>query len=177
MKRIALALVATLAAAAPASAQHQGHGQAAAAAPAMCVLGGGHGGEHGQQQGGGHEMTLWAHEFMMYSHHAKDFELTADQTARIERIREAAQASCAQHMTMAMAAHDAATAAFGRAAPDMATFEAKAKEAAQHHGMAQIAVARAALEAFALLTPTQREKAVAERTEHAAQAAGGHSGH
>ncbi|HSJ09848.1 MAG TPA: hypothetical protein VK928_08030 [Longimicrobiales bacterium] len=208
MKVLTVALATTLAAVAPLAAQqHEGHDMGDV--PAMCVLGGGHGGGHGAAapaapaagEHAGHAqaapaqaaaaapmamastMTLWSHEFMMYNHHAKDFELTADQVARIETIRAAAQGSCTHHVHMSKQSDAAATAAFGQATPDMATFEAKVKESSSHVAMAHVAIAKAALEAFALLTPAQREKAIAERAEHAAKAAGaapaagGHTGH
>jgi len=188
MRAVTAALVA-LAAAAPAAAQqHEGHAmQHGSNVPAMCMLpgGGAHGAGHGDSagaqhaQGGMEEVTLWAHEFMMYAHHGAEFGLTDAQRTRIDQIRTNAQSSCTRHVQMAEQAKMAAVTAFGRANPDMAAFEAKLGEAAQHTTMAHVAIAKAALEAFEVLTPAQKEKALAERAEHTAQATGaaGHTGH
>lgn len=194
MRWMAMAAAAALVTAPAAAQQHDGHGAASGAAGGaghmmMCSVGGmpggmQHGGGAGQggaaqggmqhgQGGGGMQhagMMPWSHEFMALTHHAADFGLSEAQQARIAALRQEAQASCERHMTQAMAAHEAANAAWQKDTPDVSAWQANLREAATHMAEAQLAVGRAAIAALELLRPEQRAKAGAERKGHS----GGH---
>lgn len=101
--------------------------------------------------------------------HADALKLTADQVARIEALRD--QSAGPAHMHGAMAAHRQAAELLQAERPDLAAYEAKLREAADHMVQNHTSMARTAVEARAILTPEQR--ASLADLDHAAM---GHSG-
>lgn len=82
--------------------------------------------------------------------------LTSAQVERIEAIRDRAQREHQPHMQAAMQAMREADALLETSAPDLARFEARLKDCANHHVQAHLAMTRALLEAREVLTPEQR---------------------
>lgn len=87
-----------------------------------------------------------------------ELELTASQTADLERLKDEGQAEHMEHMQAACAAHGQATTALEGDAPDMDAYASALREAADHMVTGHVAMTRNALEARDLLTPEQREK-------------------
>lgn len=121
----------------------------------------GHPGQHeGHPQGmammAGHCPMMGGAAPMMLLHHADALDLSADQVERIETIRE--RTDGAAHMQGAMAAHRQAAELMAGDQPDLARFEAKLQEAADHMVQAHTAMARASVEARTVLTPEQRDR-------------------
>lgn len=101
--------------------------------------------------------------------HADALNLSADQVQRLEALRD--QAAGPAHMHGAMAAHRQAAELLQAERPDLAAYEAKLREAADHMVQNHTTMARTAVEARAILTPEQRTKLAS--LDHAAM---GHSG-
>ena len=94
----------------------------------------------------------------MILHHKQELGLSAEQIGRLETLEKQAEAACSQHMRLGMEAHQAANQLLEAAAPDFAAYTAKMKQAAGQMAEGHVAMAKAALEARAVLTPAQREK-------------------
>ena len=102
--------------------------------------------------------------------HAQDLGLTSEQQAKVTQLAQTSQASCEQHMQAAEASHKAAAAVLDGAHPDVAAYQSKLREVADHIIEAHVAVVKAGLEASAVLTPAQREKlAATARSMHGKQ--------
>lgn len=99
---------------------------------------------------------------------AQALGLTDAQVQKLRAIAEQAHAAAQPHAQAAMQAHHAAMQALDSDSPDLATFEARLREAATHQVEAQVAAARAATQALAVLTPEQRSNVrFALRLQHA----------
>ncbi len=85
-------------------------------------------------------------------------ELTEDQISGLEALRSAGHGAHGEHAQAAMAARAQASSALQGDAPDLDAYSDAFTEAAGHMAMAHVAMARTAIEARELLTPTQREK-------------------
>ncbi len=83
--------------------------------------------------------------------------LTAAQVTRLEALKKDAETACTEHMRLGMTAHQAANQLLEAAAPDFAAYSAKLTEAAGHMVEGQVAMARAAVAARDVLTPSQRQ--------------------
>jgi Spy/CpxP family protein refolding chaperone len=115
--------------------QHEGHEQR------MGMMA-----EHCPMMGGAHPT--------MILRHAEHLGLSQDQVRRIEAIRD--RAEVATHMQGAMAAHRQAAELLQAEQPDLAAYEARLRQAADHMVQAHTSMARTAVEARAILTPEQR---------------------
>ena len=82
--------------------------------------------------------------------------LTDAQVQRIETIRDRAGEAHQPHMQAAMRAMQEAAGMLETPTPDMSGYEAKLREAANHHVLAHATMARAWLEAREVLTAEQR---------------------
>jgi Spy/CpxP family protein refolding chaperone len=89
--------------------------------------------------------------------HRDQLGLSADQVQRLEALR--ADAPGAGHMSGAMAAHRQAAELLQSERPDLAAYEAKLREASEHMIQAHSTMARSVVQARAILTPEQRQKA------------------
>jgi hypothetical protein len=139
MRILALATMAFLAAAPVAAQQHAGHGQ--------------------QQNMSGMQICmemLGGPPPAMILQHREQLGLSADQVTRLESIQ--APAAAASHMQPAQAAHQAAAALLKTPSPDFSAYEAKLREAANHMVLAHTAMARAAVQARAVLNADQRTR-------------------
>jgi len=85
-------------------------------------------------------------------------ELTDDQVSRLEAIRDEHAGAPRQAMTAAMSAHRRAAEALHGDSPDFGAYEDALGEASDHMVRAHVAMARAAVQARAVLTPEQRER-------------------
>jgi Spy/CpxP family protein refolding chaperone len=86
--------------------------------------------------------------------HADHLGLSQDQVRRIEAIRD--RTDGAAHMQGAMATQRQAAELLQAEQPDLAAFEARLRQAADHMVQAHTTMARAAVDARAILTPEQR---------------------
>lgn len=143
--------------------QHQGMqpGQAGAAGQGMQH---GQAGAAGQAMGGmmgGMDHTKTAHMLM---EHGDDMglALTEAQKAQIAKLAEAASSSCQTHLKAAHAAHAAADAALEKG--DVAEYGRQLESAATHAVQAHVPVIRSGIEAKALLTKSQRDRASGQAT-------------
>lgn len=85
-------------------------------------------------------------------------ELTADQVARIEALRERTHEQHQPHMQAAMQArHQAMTILHGES-PDLSAYEARLEEAASHHVMGEMVMARAMQDLMAILDARQQDR-------------------
>lgn len=91
-------------------------------------------------------------------------ELTDDQVARLEALHESAQSEMRQHMMQGMQTMRAAQELLDGDSPELSAYEARLREAANHMVLAHTAMARAAVDARALLSPEQRERLALART-------------
>ena len=82
--------------------------------------------------------------------------LTDAQVRRIEAIRDRREESHMPHAQAAMRAMQDAAGMLEASTPDLSRYEAKLREAANHHVLAHAAMARTWLEAREVLTPEQR---------------------
>jgi Spy/CpxP family protein refolding chaperone len=82
--------------------------------------------------------------------------LTDVQVRRIETIRDRAGESHVPHAQAAMRAMQEAAGLLEAATPDISRYEAKLREAANHHVLAHAAMARMWLDVREVLTPEQR---------------------
>ncbi len=87
-----------------------------------------------------------------------DVGLTTEQEAKVDDLVAEARREHAAAMQSAMSAQSDAAAALAEATPDLAAYEQMMKQAASRMVDGQMAMARAAVEARALLTPEQRAK-------------------
>jgi Spy/CpxP family protein refolding chaperone len=101
--------------------------------------------------------------------HREMLQLTAPQIAKLEALQAAHHDDCNARMERVKAAEAAAAAALELAAPDVALFEAKSREAANLKIDCKVDMVRKGQEAAALLTPAQRA--------HLAHMSAGHGGH
>jgi Spy/CpxP family protein refolding chaperone len=90
----------------------------------------------------------------MILRHVDDLGLSQDQVRRIEAIRD--RADGAAHMQGAMATHRQAAELLRADQPDLAAYEARLRQAADHMVQAHTSMARTAVDARAILTPEQR---------------------
>ena len=84
--------------------------------------------------------------------------LSADQIGRLEEIQRRASEQQEERLRGATEADQAATMLLHGAAPDLAAYEARLREAAGQRVEARLARARALLKAHAVLTAVQRER-------------------
>jgi len=111
-----------------------------------------HAGGEGMMRSGGHG-PMMAHMLVQLR---EPLGLSEAQVQQLHTIaREAAQAH-EQHMHPAMQAHHAAMQALHSESPDVAAYEARLREAADHHVQAEVAGARALARAMGVLSPEQR---------------------
>jgi Spy/CpxP family protein refolding chaperone len=82
--------------------------------------------------------------------------LTDEQVRRLEAVQGRAQAAHRQHMPAAMAPMHEAMGILQGERPDFAQYEAKLRQAAEHLVAAHVAMARAMVEARAVLTAEQQ---------------------
>lgn len=94
----------------------------------------------------------------------ESLELTDDQVERLDALRERAQSGMRQHMMQGMQAMHAAQELLQGNSPDVGAYEERLREAANHMVLGQTAMARAALEARALLTPQQQDRLALARS-------------
>lgn len=85
-------------------------------------------------------------------------DLTDDQVARLEEIRQEFSGSQQQHMNAAMSAHQNARQALQGGDPDFDAYEEALQEASTHMVQAHTAMARAAIQAREVLTAEQRDR-------------------
>jgi Spy/CpxP family protein refolding chaperone len=118
---------------------------------------------HGDQPR--HEMGMMGEHCMkmmggpppaMLLHHQEELDLSADQIRRIERLQ--AEADGAAYMGAVMAAHREAAELLQADQPDLAAYEAKLREGAEHMIRAHTQMARTVVEARGILTPEQHQK-------------------
>ena len=116
--------------------------------------------QHGQQQpeeqGGMMQMQQMMPGPMMILQLREPLGLTQAQVGRLEAIRDRVQGEHQPHMQAAMRAMQEAQALLEGPTPDLSRYEAKLREAADHHVQAHVPMARAWLEAREVLTPEQR---------------------
>lgn len=87
-----------------------------------------------------------------------ELALTPDQKTRLEALANEPGEGRQTHMQAAMAARTRATKALSADAPDLQAYQNALEEAASRMVEVHVAVARAALDARAVLTPEQRSK-------------------
>lgn len=117
------------------AAQHEGHAQPMGMMAEQCPMMGG------------------ASPAMILGH-GDELDLSPDQVRQLEALRE--RSDGAAHMRGAMASHGQAAELLRADRPDLAAYEARLREAADHMVQAQTSMARTAVEARAILTPEQR---------------------
>ena len=84
-------------------------------------------------------------------------KLSAAQIAGLQALQKQAQADCAHHVQLAMAAQRASNQLLEATAPDFAAYAAKLKEASAHTVEAQVVMAKSAVAARKVLTNGQRQ--------------------
>lgn len=145
MRNVAIAIVlGGLLAAAPAFAQQHQHGQQPAEPGGMMQMQG----MHGMMMPGP----------MMILRLREPLGLTEAQAQRLEALREREQQAHHPHMMAAMQAMQEANRMLEQPDADLARYEAKLREAADHMVQAHLAMARTGQEAREILTPEQRSK-------------------
>jgi Spy/CpxP family protein refolding chaperone len=144
MIRIGAFLVAgSLLTALPAHAQSHSHGAQ------------GHGGEHAGMAAH-HDDAAHRHAPKKLLAHGEMLKLTATQVERLEALQARHHGDCMARMEQVKAAEAAAEAALLQTTPDLHTFEAKLREAANLKVDCKVDMARTGQEALAVLTPEQR---------------------
>jgi Spy/CpxP family protein refolding chaperone len=93
----------------------------------------------------------------MLLHHKQQLNLSAEQVNKLETLQKQAEAACSEHMRLGMEEHRAANQLLQAGSPDFAAYTARMKQAAAHMAEGHVAMAKAGVEARALLTPEQRE--------------------
>lgn len=122
---------------------------------------GGPGGTMGMMDGG---MMGTAGGPAMLLRLEESLELTDDQVARLEALHESAQTEMRQHMMQGMQTMRSSHELLDGESPELSAYEARLREAANHMVLAHTAMARAAVDARALLTPEQQERLALART-------------
>ena len=122
---------------------------------------GGPGGRTGMMDGG---MMGMAAGPAMLLRLEESLELTHDQVARLEALHESARTEMRQHMMQGMQTMRSAQELLDGDSPEFSDYEARLREAANHMVLAHTAMARAAVDARALLTPEQQERLALART-------------
>ena len=126
----------------------------------MCSMMGGQAmaGHEGMMSGGG--MAGMNHGDMMGAalFGGVDLALTPDQNAKLGDLMGKAREEHQAHMQAAMSVQMGATPALAGTQPDLDAYRKAMREAADHMVQAHMAVARASVEARALLTPDQLAK-------------------
>ena len=84
--------------------------------------------------------------------------LSPEQREHLHALTERTEGEARQHMSAAMAAHQEARSALGGERPDVEAYAAALRDAVDHMVHGHAAMARASVEAVALLTPAQREE-------------------
>jgi Spy/CpxP family protein refolding chaperone len=92
----------------------------------------------------------------MLLQHREMLNLTAAQAERLEALQAAHKADCHARMERVKAAEQAALAALAGATPDVATFEAKSREAANLKVDCKVDMVKTGQEALTVLTAEQR---------------------
>lgn len=144
------------------------HGQPAAAAPGQQPQGMQHGqpGAEKKEMGGmmgGMKMDHTRTAHMLVEHGDEmGLALTEEQKAKMTQLAEAASASCATHIEAAKTSHVAALQALDKG--DLDDYEDKLEDAMEHAIQAHVPVIRSGIEAKALLTDAQRDKATGQAT-------------
>jgi Spy/CpxP family protein refolding chaperone len=159
------ALAAGLFAVAPLHAQHT-HGQHQQQAQQQAHEHGAEGGMHcpmhEEKHGAGGEHASHGsdpvHRYapMMLLQHREMLNLTAAQAERLEALQAAHKADCHARMERVKAAEQAALAALTAATADVATFEAKSREAANLKVDCKVDMVKMGQEALTVLTAEQR---------------------
>ena len=94
-------------------------------------------------------------------------ELTDDQVAQLEMLRDSARTTMRQHMMQGMQGMRAASRLLTSDSPDLEAYAAQLRESMDHMIQAHMAMARAGVEARQVLTPEQRERlSMARRMMH-----------
>ena len=125
----------------------------------MMQMMGGQGGMMGMAMGPGMVLRLQG-----------SLELTDDQVAQLETLRDSARATMRQHMMQGMQGMQAASQRLTSDSPDLEAYTAQLRESMDHMIQAHMAMARAGVEARQVLTPAQRERlSLARRMMHEMQ--------
>ena len=103
-----------------------------------------------------HNDAVHRHAPKMLLKHEAMLQLTAVQKERLQALHAAHETDCHARMERAKAAEQAAAAALELAAPDVRTFEAKSREAANLKIDCKVDMVKKGQEAVAQLTPAQR---------------------
>ena len=111
--------------------------------------------QHGQPAGAGGMMQMMPGP-MIILQLREPLGLTQTQVQRIEAIRDRAQREHEPHMQAAMQTMREADSLLDMPSRDLSRYEAKLKDAANHHVQAHLAMTRGWLEAREVLTPEQR---------------------
>lgn len=85
-------------------------------------------------------------------------ELTADQVTRIEALQERTHEQHRPHMQAAMEARKQAMKSLHGDSPDLSAYEARLEEAASHHVMGEMVMARAMQDLMGILDTPQRDR-------------------
>lgn len=88
----------------------------------------------------------------------ESLELTEDQIAQLEALRDSARATMRRHMLQGMQGMRAASELLTADSPDLDAYGAQLREAMNHMTLAHVAMARAGIEARQALTPEQRDR-------------------
>ena len=154
--------------------------------PVAATAQGHHHGQHGAHearqgpamggQGGGMGMLIGRPGPGMILRLESVLELSPDQVERMTELHETVHATMQEHRSAARDARARATEALAGDRPDMAAFEAALQEAAAHDVEAQVAMARAHMEAGEMLEPDQQERLMAVFQGMHELRGGGHHG-
>lgn len=172
----ALVMIATLAVSPAAAQGHHGMPADSGAATGMMQVGSGmmHGGAmqggmmqmmqamHGQSGMMGGMMGMTGGPAMVLRLRGY-LELTDDQVAQIEALRDSASAEARGHMMQGMQAMHGASALLAPGSEDVDAYTARLREAANHMVMAHAAMARAAVATRDVLTADQQDRLATAR--------------
>lgn len=161
MRKIFAALVAIILTAAPVMAQGH-HGVRADSSRGMGMMQD----QSGMMQGGMMQMMHGQSGMMMgmamgpgmILRLEESLDLTENQVAELEMLRDSVQSAMSQHMMQGMQLMRTASAMLDSDTPDLDAYEARLREATNHMVLAHASMARAAVEGRQVLTPQQRER-------------------
>ncbi|MFO8174647.1 MAG: Spy/CpxP family protein refolding chaperone [Gemmatimonadota bacterium] len=161
MRNTLAALVAIVLATAPAMAQEHHHARADSSRGMGMMQD-----QSGMMQGGMMQMMHGQSGMMMgmamgpgmILRLEESLDLTENQVAELEMLRDSVQPTMGQHMMQGMQLMQAASAMLDSDAPDLDAYEARLREAMNHMVLAHASMARAGVEGRQVLTPEQRER-------------------
>lgn len=139
--------------------QHQHETEAATNSPGMGMMSG----DMMSMMSGGMmmDMTVMGLQPAALLGSASVLELSDEQVQRLEALESEGHAAHREHAQSAMEARMRAASALQGDLPDLEAYSEAVTEAAHHMAMAHIGMARTAMEARGVLTPSQREKVMA----------------